>query len=195
MPLAASLALTLASGWLYGLCFPTASVQLLAWVALVPFFAAVRRASLARALLLGWVWTITAAYFVGDWFARSVATYYQQPILIGVAFFVGVSSLMAAPFYMAFAICYRVLVRFPRPIVPFLTAAAWAGAELARARLLGGNPWALFGYSQMGMDRLVQIADVTSVYGVSFALAAVNAALVEVVVAEEERRQALAALA
>jgi apolipoprotein N-acyltransferase len=193
MPVAASLALTLASGWLYGLCFPIASVQLLAWVALVPFFAAVRRASPSRAVLLGWVWTITAAYFVGDWFARSVATYYQQPILIGVAFFIGVSSLMAAPFYMAFAVCYRMLVRFPRPIVPFLAAAAWAGAELARARLVGGNPWALFGYSQMGMDRLVQIADVTSVYGVSFALVAVNAALVEVMVAGRERRHALVA--
>jgi apolipoprotein N-acyltransferase len=194
MPFAASLALTLASGWLYGLCFPTASLQLLAWIALVPFLATVRRAGLAGALLLGWVWTITAAYFVGDWFARSIATYYEQPILIGVGFFIGVSSLMAAPFYIAFAACYRVLVRFPRPLVPFLAAAAWAGAELARARLVSGNPWALFGYSQMGMDRLVQIADVTGVYGVSFALVAVNAALVELLVAEGERRHALAGL-
>jgi apolipoprotein N-acyltransferase len=192
MPFAAALALTLASGWLYGLCFPTASAQLLAWVALMPFFAAIRRAGLARALLLGWVWTITAAYFVGDWFARSVATYYQQPILIGVAFFIGVSSLMAAPFYIAFAVCYRILLRFPRPIVPFLVAAAWAGTELARGRLVAGNPWALFGYSQMAMDRWVQIADVTSVYGVTFVLVAVNAALVEVVVAGGQL-QALAA--
>jgi len=111
--LAFGLVLTLASGWLYGLSFPTARVQALAWVALVPLLVALRGASLRRALLLGWVWTVMAAYAVGDWFARSVATYYEQPILVGVGFFIGVSSLMAAPFYMAFAACYRVLVRRP----------------------------------------------------------------------------------
>ncbi len=35
-----ALALTLASGVAYGLCFPTASLQLLAWVALAPFLLA-----------------------------------------------------------------------------------------------------------------------------------------------------------
>jgi apolipoprotein N-acyltransferase len=45
--------------------------------------------------------------------------------------------------------------------------------------LLTGNPWILLGYSQFGVAPLVQIADVTGVYGVSFVLAAVNAALAE----------------
>jgi len=180
MPRALSLVLTLFSGWLYGLCFPTASLQLLAWVALVPFLAVLRRTGVGRALLLSWVWTLMAAYTVGDWFAHSVATYYQQPILIGVGFFIGVSSFMAAPFYMAFALAYRLLVRRPGPALPLLVAAAWSGTELARGRLLGANPWALFGYSQVGLDHLVQLADVTSVYGVSFLLVAVNAAAAEV---------------
>jgi hypothetical protein len=96
---------TALSAILYGLAFPPTGVRLLAWVALVPFLAALRRARLGGALVLAWAWTVVAAYVVGDWFPRSISTYYRQPILVGVAFFVGVSSLMVAPYYAAFAVC------------------------------------------------------------------------------------------
>jgi len=189
MRLAVSLALTALSAVAYGLAFPTTSLRLLAWVALMPFFAALRCATVGRALALGWVWTTVAAYVVGDWFASSIARYYAQPIAVGIAFFFGVSSLMAAPYYMAFAACYRVLVRRRGAAAPFLVAAAWVGAEIARTTFMTGNPWALLGYSQIGVDRLVQIADVTGVYGITFALVSVNAALVELCYAGESHRR------
>ena len=48
---------TTISGVLYALAFPTVHLQVLAWVALVPFFVAVRRApTLPRAAVLGWLW-------------------------------------------------------------------------------------------------------------------------------------------
>jgi apolipoprotein N-acyltransferase len=169
---------TAASAVLYGLAFPPTGLRPLAWVALVPFLAAVRRARPGGALLLAWAWTVLAAYVVGEWFPRSVSTYYQQPLSVGIAFFLGVSSLMAAPYYVAFAACYRRLARAPAPLVPLLAGAAWAGAEMARVNL-GGNPWAISGYSQIGTGPLVQIADVTGVHGLGFLLAAVNAALLE----------------
>src|SRR5262245_10963508 len=178
MRLLALLLATTASAILYGLSFPPTQLRLLAWVALVPFLAAIRRAGLAGTLALAWLWTVVMAYVVGDWFPRSLSTYYGQPAYVGIAFFFGVSSLLAAPYYMAFAVVYRRLARVSTALLPLLAGAAWAGAELARVRL-GGNPWALSGYSQIGMDPLVQIADVTGVYGLCFLLAAVNAALVE----------------
>src|SRR5262249_41850440 len=64
-------------------------------------------------------------------------------------------------------------------------AAAWAATELARGRLLTGspvfigNPWGLLGYSQADLPALTQITAVTGIYGVSFAIAAVNAAIAE----------------
>lgn len=178
MRLLGPLLTTAASSILYGLSFPPTRLRLLAWVALVPFLLAVRRASLLVTLLLAWVWTIVAAYVVGDWFATSISTYYKQPFILGIAFFFGVSSLLAAPYYAAFAVVYRHLTRAPTAFLPLLAGAAWAGAELARVQL-GGNPWAVSGYSQIGMDPLVQIADVTGVYGICFLLGAVNAAVVE----------------
>jgi apolipoprotein N-acyltransferase len=196
---AAHLLATLASAVLYGLCFPPTHWRALAWVAQVPFLIAVRRARRGEALFLGWVFTVTVAYTVGDWFPRAVATYYAQPAFVGVAFFFGVSSIMAAPYVMAFAAGYRVLARLPGTLVPLLTGAAWVAHELGRVTLLTGNPWAVFGYSQTGVESLMQIADVTGVYGVSFLLVAVNAAAAELWLSRGQMagsmRQALTGLA
>jgi apolipoprotein N-acyltransferase len=174
-----ALVATLASAVLYGLSFPPAALRPLAWVALVPWFTAVRRVSLGAALLLSWLWTLVAAYVVGDWFPRAVSHYYQQPGVVGLGFFVGVSSLMAAAYYMAFAVAYRVLVRRPGGALPLVVGTAWVAIEFGRVQLLTGNPWALLGYSQAGLPTLLQVADATGVYGVSFVLAATNAALAE----------------
>ena len=64
---------TTLSGVLYGLAFPLAGVKPLAWIALVPFLIAVRRAGFGATLLLGWVWMTVMAYTVGDWFASGCA--------------------------------------------------------------------------------------------------------------------------
>ena len=190
---------TLVSAMLYGLSFPPAALRPLAWVALVPLLVALRRASTGVAVCLAWLWTVLAAYAVGDWFPRAVSTYYQQPMAVGLGLFLGVSTFMAAAEYMAFAICYRRLAATSGPALPLVIAAAWVAAEFGRVQLLTGNPWALAGYSQVGMTPLVQVADLTGVYGVTFTLLAVNGALAELWVARRargsERRRVIAGLA
>ena len=185
MRLAGLIASAAVSAVLYGLAFPTASFQWLAWIALVPFLVAVRRATRATALFLAWGWTMLAAYTVGDWFASGISSYFAQPLIVGIGFFFGVSTLMAAGQYMAFAACYRAIGRIPSAATPIVAAAAWVGAELARVKLLTGCPWALIGYSQIGVLPLMQIADATGVYGMSFALVGVNAALAELWLARD----------
>jgi apolipoprotein N-acyltransferase len=53
---------------------------------------------------------------------------------------------------------------------PFL----WVGLEYIRSFLLTGFPWASLGYSQYEILPLIQIADITGVYGVSFLIALSN---------------------
>jgi apolipoprotein N-acyltransferase len=179
------LLLTALSGALYALAFPPLRLHAVAWISLVPFLAVVRDATLARRLGLA-VWlSLVVGWGTGTWMPGAVADYFQQPLIVGVALFLLVTLLMAAPYYMAFAAVYAPLVRrFDGVAAPLLAGAAWAGADLLRGRLLNGtpiyvgnSPWATFGYSQTGVDALVQIASVTGVYGISFALACVNAAL------------------
>lgn len=183
----ARLALTVASGLLYGLAFPPQSIAALAWVALVPFFLALRGASLRAAFGLGWLWSLLAAWSVGEWMPAAVQTYYLQPRIAGVVVFLVVASSMVAPYHTAFALAYRVLARRRGAPLVLVTAAAWTAAELLRGRLLTGtplfigNPWALLGYSQPGALVLLQIADVAGVYGIGFVLAAANAGLAEAI--------------
>jgi apolipoprotein N-acyltransferase len=170
---------TLASAVLYGLAFPPARLWPLAWVALAPLLVALRRVPMRTALGLAWLWTLAATCMVADWLPFSIADYYQQPLLVGFGFFLGIPTVMAVPYYVAFAACCRGLARAPAALRPLAVAAAWVAAELGRATLFTGNPWALFGYSQIDVLPLIQVADAAGVYGVSFVLVAVNAALAE----------------
>ena len=62
-----------------------------------------------------------------------------------------------------------------------LLAATWTGLEVARAHWLTQDPWLLIGYALLPYEHLIQIADVAGVYGLSFLVVFVNAAIAEVV--------------
>jgi apolipoprotein N-acyltransferase len=191
------------SAVLFALAFPPTSFRPLAWVALAPFFVALRRGGIARALGLTWLWCLVAAYGIGDWFPTSVAEYFHQPFALAALLFFAVFTIMAGPYYAAEALAYRVLARRFTAVLPLLAGAAWVMAELGRGRLFTGtaffigNPWGLLGYSHADVLPLVQVASITGIYGVSFALAAVNAALAELWIslrAPERRRGAFVGL-
>src|SRR5204863_95397 len=55
-------------------------------------------------------------------------------------------------------------------LAPFL----WVAAEWLRGHLFGGFPWGTLGYSQYLRVRVIQIAELAGVHGVSFVLVAVN---------------------
>jgi len=174
----AAVAATILAGVLYSQCFPTASLRSLAWVALVPFLVAVPSGGRRRAAGLGWLVMLVLAYGVNDWFPRAVSTYYLQPALVGFGFFLGVTTFTAAPATVLFALWYHRAAVRPSPWLPLTAAAAWVGGEALRTRVLG-DPWVLFGYSQVGVDVVTQVADLAGVYGVSFVLVAVNVAVAE----------------
>ncbi len=58
-----------------------------------------------------------------------------------------------------------------------LAGAAWVAMETAQGRLLSGFPWNFLGVSQYALTPLIQVAEVTGVYGVSFLVAWMSAAL------------------
>src|SRR5208337_3450693 len=59
---------------------------------------------------------------------------------------------------------------FPKPAMFYLAwlPFAWDFLEWVRAFAISGFPWANLGYTQTPINRLIQIADITGVYGLSW---------------------------
>ncbi|GAF72468.1 unnamed protein product, partial [marine sediment metagenome] len=70
---------------------------------------------------------------------------------------------------------------YQRRRLPFflLLPIIWVGLELLRGHVITGFSWLLLGHSQFRWTRLIQIADLTGAYGVSFLVAMLNGLIVD----------------
>ncbi len=168
------------SGLLLALIFPRLNLWLLAWVSLVPLLAAADGRSAAAGFKLGW---ISGAIFhcgLVYWVTVSMTTYGKLPlaasipILVAFAAFLGLFT--GLPLWVACRVQQRRGWSFGLTL-----PCVWVAVEHMKSWFLTGFPWDLLGYSQYRILPLVQIADITGVYGISFLIVSVNCALYAVV--------------
>jgi apolipoprotein N-acyltransferase len=185
MRLAVGVPIAAVSAVLFALAFPPLEWSPLAFVGLAPLLVALRRLRLRDALICVFLWGELFSFLVANALPEAVETYFQQPRWLSWLFAIVVWAGTGAIYFLGFAYVYRRLAPLRAVLQPLVAAAAWVAIELVRARLLTdldlfvSNPWALAGYSQVGFSMLMQVASLTGIYGVSFALVAVNAALAE----------------
>ncbi len=151
------------------LAFPPADLGPLAFVAFVPLLLAVRRAATYRgALLCGAVAAL--AYLAAFAWVASVAVLGW----LALAAYVGAYTVAAASAIRCFQ--RRFPVAWPLP-----AALLWTGLEFLRASVGPGFPWLFLGYTQYRFNALVQVACWGGVFGLSFVVFFVNAALAGVI--------------
>ncbi len=169
-------ALAAASGLFLVVVFPTFDINFLAWIALVPLFLALNGQSVKNGFLLGG--TTGIIYFAGTvhWIANSVHYYGGVPLISASLITLLLSVYLALyPALFGGAVVY---LRKEHPSLLFLLApAVWTALELARTHVFSGFPWALLGYSQYRSLPVIQVSDITGVYGVSFLIVLVNTAV------------------
>ncbi len=147
------------------LSFPSPGISYLAWIAFVP-----------------WLLILSTGY--KTWFFSYI---------IGVSFFVFnlswlryatypgwiLLSLYLAAYFLAFgAITYYLKRKLKLPYV-FVAPFVWVSFEFIRSSPVTGLPWFFIGHSQYLHLTLIQIADITGVYGVSFLVIMVNATITD----------------
>lgn len=160
--------LPLFSAFLLTLAFPNFNFGFLAFVGLIPLLIAIRGERPWQAFLTGY---ITGLLFFG-------ATIYwvSYVAIIGAAALV----LYLALYFGLFAVGVDLLlIQFPNPRILYavLVSCLWVGLEYVRSLLFTGFGWALLGYSQSENLPLIQIADTTGAYGVSFLIVFTNVLL------------------
>ncbi len=166
------------SGVLLTSIYPPFSFSIIGWVALTPLILALDGAPPRSGFMLGWVTgTVGVLGVSGFWIFRAARDYFQLSVLEAAGFTTAVTQVFVGVYFGLFGatIAFAVGRRLRLLLVP----AFFVAAEYARAHLLSGCPWGLLGQSQLH-PILMQLCDVTGVYGLSFLLALSATAVAEV---------------
>ena len=150
------------------LSFPPADLGFLAWIALVPWFILVvteERSVYLNALFIG-----TVFIFIQLSWLRHV-TYIAWILL----------SLYCAAYFLCFAFCSRFTIfRLKLPLV-VIAPFTWVALEYIRSFFLSGFPWFFIGHTQYQYLPIIQVSDITGVYGVSFIIIMANAGIADLI--------------
>ncbi len=147
-----------------------------AWAALVPlFFALEGIASRSAGFRLGFLAGMVAHAGILYWVVYVVVHYGYLPVYVGIAALL----LLCAYLSLYTGLFAAGVVHLGQRGVPHYLAAplVWTLLEYLRSFLLTGFPWASLAYSQYRFTNLIQISDLTGIYGITFLIVMVNAVL------------------
>jgi apolipoprotein N-acyltransferase len=198
--------LVLFSSFLQIVIFPLPDWYVLSWFAVTPLLVALLRArqpdtwqleegiklvpaNPVQAFLLAYVCGIL--WYAGNcyWIFNTMRQYggLNTPAAVGILI---LFCLYLALYHGVFGLAVSLLAgkkSFNR-LALLLAPAIWVATELARTRI-SGFPWDLLGIAQVDNVPLARIATATGVYGISFEIMVVNAALAAAFVVRRGRRK------
>lgn len=175
------------SGFLLTLSFPKADLPWLAWFALVPLILSLYKLNEKQAFKAGFVMGLSHFLSLIYWIVPTISIYGQLPLFLALPVLLLLSAYLAL-YPALFALGIRCLHSnlankslskgsFPDVLMPLTAAALWVATEYIRSNFLTGFPWGVAGYTQYMHLNLIQIADITSVYGISFVIVLTNGVL------------------
>lgn len=150
---------------LLSLPFFSFNFMFFAWCGFVPLFAALQNKSLHQSFKTGYLcgiifWSLTVYWLVH-------VTFIGQAVLI----------LYLAVYFGIFGVIIYFSRYFSSGACLIFVASSWVLLEYIRSYLFTGFPWALISLSQYKNLPVIQIADITGSWGVSFLVVLVNTAL------------------
>lgn len=169
------------------LCFPRYDLYPLAWAALVPFLVSLHGMSRGKAFRAGFVMGLPFFFGTQYWVYHSINHFGGVSLVPSLAV-----ALLLALYMSLYAGIFGLLFssRINKTCLPalFLAPVFWVVLEFLRSYALTGFPWSSLGYSQYKFLRIIQFADITGVYGVSFIVVAVNGALADLFIVMKKRK-------
>jgi apolipoprotein N-acyltransferase len=169
-------------------CFPAFDLFFLAWAALVPFFISLYDKKPRQAFTAGIILGIP--YFFGTlyWIYHSVH-YYGGVSFAASVFIVMLLCSFLSLYTGIFAVLFSSTIRNTTLPSLLVAPAFWVILEFIRSYVFTGFPLSSIGYSQYKFLTVIQIADITGIYGVSFLVVAVNGALSDFFLLKKRTRE------
>ena len=167
-----TLLLSLISGLLIFLSFPKANIGLLAWIALIPLLLAIENADLSGAFLTGLVTGLVYNTGLIYWVVFVVVHYGYLPFYTGVSVMLLLAAYLSLyPALFCVGVVYFRRMGFSAVIIAPLL---WTSLEYLKAHLFTGFPWENLAYSQHDYLSMIQVADITGIYGITFLIVLLN---------------------
>jgi len=150
---------------LLSLSFSSFNLWLFAWFGFAPLFISLEKKTFFRSFVIGYLcgiafWSLTIYWLI------HVTLLGQIVLILYLAVYFGVFG------------CIIYLSRFlPSAAILFFIPCSWVLLEYLRSYLFTGFPWAQVGFSQYSNLPVIQIADITGSWGVSFLVVLTNTGL------------------
>lgn len=172
------LLLPVLSGVLICLSFPRISFWMMAFVALVPLIHVLKGKTLREGFTAGALTGLVANVGLLYWVVFVVVTYGSLPVYAGLAAMLALTAFLSL-YTGAFA---AALIYFRKRGMPDLISAPllWTVMEYGKSHLMTGFPWENLAYSQYLNTPVVQMADVTGTYGITYFIVFINVIVYDV---------------
>jgi apolipoprotein N-acyltransferase len=167
------------SGVLLTAGFPKLDLFLLSWIALIPLFMALRGTRRKDAFWLGYIFGLVHYLTTLYWIHQVVARYGGIPFTLSLVILFLLCAYLAL-YPACFALLAHQWEKHPR-LWTWILPCGWVTLEWIRANALTGFPWASLGYTQTPFISLIQVADVTGVFGISALVVFSNTCLMALV--------------
>ena len=179
------------SGVLLILSFPKYGFGFVAWFAFIPLLYALHRTTTIRqALLLGFITGVVGYIGIIYWITYVIVNYGYLPIYLGI-----ILMLLLACYLSVYLAIFAAGIAYFRNKIPlyFIAPVLWVCLEYCKSQLFTGFPWENLGYSQYLNLYLIQFADISGVYGLSFLIILVNISLFQIFTKRSKREYIIAA--
>ena len=164
------------TGLIHPLCFPHFDLGWLAWVVLVPLHWSLTGLPAGKAFWYGWLAGTIAFTGTISWVITAMNQFGQVPIVFSALLMLLLATYLGL-FVGLYAWGYTRLKQGYLRLLWLGAPALWVSLEYLRTYALSGFPWTLLGYTQYQWLSVIQIADMSGVYGVSFLLVMGNVAI------------------
>jgi len=164
---------------------PEADISVAAFFAFLPLFYAIRGVSAKDGFEAGVVAGFVCNVGVLYWIAYVVVKYGYLPLYVGIAAMLAVAAILSV--YTGLFAGGLAFLSLKGGVIALAAPLLWVCVEFGRSHLLTGFPWENLGYSQHRNLLLLQISDVTVVYGISFLVVFVNAVLYDLLNLKEKK--------
>ncbi len=160
----------------------------LGWIALTPLFVVIGGRGLAQAAIYGMLFGVAICAGVAYWMYFAISSYFVTIFPLNLVLTLAAYTMFVGVYTAAAAAASSLLINHgDRAIRWIAVPAIWVICEYARSTLLSGFSWGLLGYTQYRHLAIVQVADLSGVYGVSFLLACSSYAIAELILASGNR--------